>query len=247
MLIIPSVTMYSPRVDIYVGKGEKAFTIDKDLLALHSQYFRNRFAEADENEQFTLPHVKEEHFVFFKSWLYTGDWLHIGNALSTPTTGEELWALGTFLKAPAFQNYCMDDIRQDAKNERNHWVYIKSVESVYKVSKKTSMLRKFTADVLCCHNPFDKHKPGSKDRADWERLMDRCHDIAVDMAKAAVKKWNGTNPWDDEHRGSYMEEEVPLGDLWEQQILSRRSRADIEKAAKAKCIQSVIELEHLKR
>ena len=44
-----------------------------------------------------------------------------------------------------------------------------------------------------------------------------------------------------------MVEEIVLGGHWEQQILSRRSRADIEEAAKAKCIQSIIELEDLKR
>ena len=68
----------------------------------------------------------------------------------------------------------------------------------------------------------------------------------MDIMLVAGKKCGGVSPWDDEHRDMYMEEEVLLEERWEKQILSTRTKADIEKDARAGDIRSIIELEHLK-
>lgn len=49
---------------------------------------------------------------------------------------EELWLLGCSLEALAFQNQRMDQNRLDSKTEPNHYIYMKRVESAYKIPRK---------------------------------------------------------------------------------------------------------------
>ena len=48
------------------------------------------------------------------------------------------------------------------------------------------------------------------------------------------------------NRERYMQEEVPLDQLWEGNILARRSIKEIKEAAKNGCLRSMNELDHLK-
>jgi hypothetical protein len=45
----------------------------------------------------------------------------------------------------------------------------------------------------------------------------------------------------------YLEEEVPLDQVWEEQILADRDINEIKEAAKERCIRSIVELDHLNR
>jgi hypothetical protein len=181
------------------------------------------------------------------SFIYTGKSVDSSNtAFGSLIKLEELWELGNYLNAPSFQNMCMDDIRVSCKSDEL-WPSIQGVELMYKSGKKGSALRKFAVHSMVCKNPFVTNAAGSKEYKDWERLVKRVSDISVDFMLAAGKWWNGTHPWDDEHRATYMEKEVPLEERWEKHILSARSKANIKKDAKAKDIRGIIELEHLER
>jgi hypothetical protein len=81
----------------------------------------------------------------------------------------------------------------------------------------------------------------------WCNLFKQFPDLGLDMARAAGTKWNDTYPWSDEHRHLYTEAELPLNQLWEEQILKTRNLEEIKKVARNKCIQSKIELDHLNR
>ena len=79
-------------------------------------------------------------------------------------------------------------------------------------------------------------------------LFERNIHLRKDLAIAKGKTWNGTFPWDDQYRQSYMEETIPLEEIWETQILSKdKGKAEIKKAAKAGDFLSKIELAHLDR
>ena len=215
---------------------------------IHSQYFVNRFREAGQDGKVALQTIKGSLFLDFVSWLYTGKFLAVSNkALGGGPRTDELWELGNILKVPAFQNMCMDDCRTYCQDGSESWPFIEGVETMYKVSGKGSVLRKFAAHSMACKSPFELHDEGSKPYKDWEALVTKYRDIAIDMAVAAGKNWNDTLPWDDGNRAAYMLEEVPLEDAWDEYILSTRTKAEIKKAAKAKCIRSIIELEHLDR
>ena len=71
--------------------------------------------------------------------------------------------------------------------------------------------------------------------------------LTTEVAHAAEEDWNGTYPWDDENRERYMQDEVPLDQLWEEHILARRSIKEIKQAGKNNCLRSMIELDHLER
>jgi hypothetical protein len=215
---------------------------------IHSQYFVNRIKEVGEDGKITLQTVRPSLFVDFVSWLYTGKFIDVSNeALGGGPRTDELWELGNIFKVPAFQNIGMDDCRAFCQDETQPWPFIQGVETMYKVSGKGSTLRKFAAHSMACKNPFEKYKEGTKEYKKWEALVKEYQDIAFDMAVAAGKNWNGTLPWDDENRAAYMVEEVPLEEAWEKYILSTRTKADIKKNSKAKCIRSIVELEHLER
>lgn len=141
----------------------------------------------------------------------------------------------------------MDDCRTYCEDPTNPWPFIEGIETMYMNSKRGSLLRKFAAHSMVVQNPFVKNAEGSKEFKNWEHLLQRISDITVDITMAAGKQWNGTQPWDDEHRAAYVLKEVPLEERWEKHILSTRTKSDIKKDAKAKCIRSIIELEHLER
>jgi hypothetical protein len=123
------------------------------------------------------------------------------------------------------------------------------VEANYKATpaQKSSLHRQFTADSINSENVFEKLIKGSKDWKDWKALLERCPDLSNEINTSRGGKWDGTHAWDDEYRDSYMMEEASLEEKGEKQILARRTEGEIAAAAKAKCLDIIIELAHLRR
>ncbi|EPE33204.1 hypothetical protein GLAREA_06216 [Glarea lozoyensis ATCC 20868] len=109
------------------------------------------------------------------------------------------------------------------------------------------LLEKFLAHVTAHQSPFESCAEGSEEFQSWLKLLKSHPQFAIDMAISAGKNWNGTKPWDEEHRSAYTEEELDLNEIFAQQILERREEEEIEAAAKQHCIRSLIELQHLNR
>lgn len=116
---------------------------------------------------------------------------------------------------------------------------------VYSIPEKGSKLKKMVSDVLARNNPFEE--ADAETTSKWEKVLAEYPQLSLDIHKAAGKKWNGTQPWSPEHRQSYMVETNNLYVHWEQQILKRHTRKQIELAADGGCIASSRELEHLDR
>jgi hypothetical protein len=137
----------------------------------------------------------------------------------------------------------------EAEGEGN-WPNVEEARYVYKSTPAGSELRKLVADTLAYRNPFQVHGDESEEYGAWEGLLREVPhgtDLSVDMNLAAGKKWNGTKPWDDEHRSRFTVEEVSIDERWEKLILSKRSKEATEMAAEAGCLLSKLELAHLNR
>jgi len=108
--------MTSDEVDVIVGSDHQIFSIHKQLLALYSRYFKGLFVDKPEPEIFSvhLLGIEACFFVEFNHWLYTGKCMEylLGpwNAGVRAASLVELWKLGNFLEAPAFQNQCMREL-----------------------------------------------------------------------------------------------------------------------------------------
>jgi hypothetical protein len=105
-------------VELLVGEDAKQRTIyvHRDLLTLYSETISKHFNEVEQEEQHDVKPLiiaqKAPHVADFVSWIYVGEFLKIGNSdLAGGQAVDELWQLGHELKAPAFQNFCMDDCR----------------------------------------------------------------------------------------------------------------------------------------
>jgi hypothetical protein len=109
------------------------------------------------------------------------------------------------------------------------------------------LTRKLITHIVAHANPFAVE--GSEDFKTWEEILRNDPDFAVDFSLAAGRNWNGTYPCDNEHRAAYMEEEFDLNERWEEQILSKGSKEEVEANAVGleADMQSKIELHHLKR
>ena len=201
----------------------------------------------EEDEKLSLPDVKPYSFAEFVSWMYAGDSLDVSDDLYDGIQAGHVWALGKLLEAPAFQNWCMDTVWEYCKDPDNQWPVLEEVEVIYKISGKDSKIRKYAAHSTARKSPFEKYQEGSVMYKAWNTLLEKYPDIGLDIARVAGKEWNGTYPWDDEHRQAYLEDEVALDQLWEQQILAARSMEEIRVAAKGNCVRSIIELAHIER
>jgi len=234
-------------IELFVGEEKRTFAAHKNLLVLHSEYLRNILLDPDADHKILLPQFDSTTFAKFLSYLYSGEF-NDGYALATRMCGEETWMLGQFLRAPHFQNYSMYGIITEVKNEPNHFMYVNTIEAVYRITRASCNLRRFYAECIAAKNPLQEHPEGSKEHSDWRSLFERNSHLRNDLAIANGKKWNGTFPWDDKFRQSYMEETIPLEEIWDTQILSEdKSKAEIKKAAEAGDFLSKIKLAHLDR
>jgi hypothetical protein len=147
------------------------------LLALHSTYFSNIFGEKGPGVEKKISiSAKPSLFADFVSWIYFGEFLKVKNdALEGDAAVDDLWALGRFFKAPAFQNFCMDDCRTYCKASETDptqpWPFIKGIKLMYSITPRGSELRKLAVDSLTYKNPLQEHKKGSAVWKQWKTLL----------------------------------------------------------------------------
>ncbi|EHL00497.1 hypothetical protein M7I_3583 [Glarea lozoyensis 74030] len=126
--------------------------------------------------------------------------------------------------------------------------FILWLSHVYNKTGSTSVLSKFMYNYVSHNNPFTQCTPGSEPFVLWEGFLKAYPQFAFDLAVAAGKKWKGaTGPCDIEVRSEFMEEEFDLNKRWEELILQKQTKAEIEVAAKANRLRSVVQLRHLNR
>ena len=131
------VILFSEVVRLIVGTDKKIFRVHKDMLCLHSCSFAARFSDSsfdedDEDEEIALPVIKAALFADFVSYLYTGSFLRVLADISGEPGGvgaSELWELGTFLKAPGFQNMRLDSFRANFKQGNTSWPHVGEIET----------------------------------------------------------------------------------------------------------------------
>jgi hypothetical protein len=254
VLIIQRISIFSDTVSIFVGADNQVFQIPKGLLALHSGYFKNRFDNKEEDEKLSLPDVQPSVFAEFLSWLYYSDCLEVNGDSFFIFEIAQAWGLGELIEAPGFQNWCMDTIRTYCKEPpEDYWLPLdtKDVATIYRDSSKYSKLRMFAAHSMACKSPFDKSQEGTERYKEWTKewttLLENVPDLISDIARVAELEWNGTHPWDDEHRKAYLVDQVAPDQLWEEQILAARRIEEIKAAATGNCIRSMIELAYIER
>ncbi|TVY89624.1 hypothetical protein LAWI1_G007479 [Lachnellula willkommii] len=140
----------------------------------------------------------------------------------------------------------MDKIREYANYDPRQWMSAEDVQVRWKITDTGSMPRKLVADSLACNHPL--HNEDLEAQKLWTKVLQKYPNLSTDIHKAGAKKWNGTQPWDDEHRTSYMiPDTVSLEQRWEDQILAKRSREEVKAAADGGCLKSRLELLHLDR
>jgi hypothetical protein len=199
--------MYSEVVEIYAGKEKQTFFVHKDLLALHSTYFRNFFSDkgAGVEKKLTVA-AKPSLFADFVSWIYFGEYLKVKNdALEGNTAVDHLWELGRLFKAPAFQNFCMDDCRTYCKASEldpdQPWPFVYGIKQMYSITPKGSPLRKLAVDSLTYKNPLQEKKKGSAVWKEWKALLTGqnskeawINDLREDFALEAGRDWKKMPP-----------------------------------------------------
>jgi BTB/POZ domain len=235
-------------ITVFVTLNEHAFHANKTLLALHSGYFRDKLAEIEhqEEQKISLPEVNASQFAEFTCWARSYRWVPASIHGHLSCLGERYWQLGSFLKAPGFQNSAMDDVRTWCKGTTNEkWPACQDIDLIYRLTNHGAKLRKFAAASIAYRDPFEKHTEGEEKYKAWEELFKNWPALKADVAEAAEEDWSDTNPWDDENRERYMEKEISLNQLWEEHILARRTIDQIKEAAKDGCPRSMIELDHV--
>jgi len=179
------------------------FAVHQDLLALHSTYFDQVFRDDEVlTEIEALPCV----FADFVSWMYSG-WLNENKGIEARGSIPELWKLGHNLKAPDFQNFCMDFFRDSCgclDNDGNtSWcISLRDIELIYTKTPKKSPLRKFAADCLSYKDPRTHLNSDSEDWKAWQELLTEpskpkaswVEELRWDRGRAAKKFWDDIPP-----------------------------------------------------
>jgi hypothetical protein len=84
------------------------FHIQKDLLALHSGYFKDRLAEIGQygEQEISLPGIDASEFAEFACWLLGYRFMPVNNVVPHADMNildGRLWQLGALLRAPGLQ------------------------------------------------------------------------------------------------------------------------------------------------
>jgi hypothetical protein len=209
-LIHRRVILYSGMVELFVGEQEKeTVNVHKDLLTLHSTYFTTLFSEKDPDVDEKIEILaKPPLFADFISWIYTGEFLKVeNNALAGGAAVDDLWALGSLFKAPAFQNFCMDDCRNYCKasetDEMQPWPFILGIKQMYFLTQPDSKLRKLAIHSLSYKNPLRENEKGSLAWKEWKSLLSGniseadepwLQEIQDDFVEEVGQDWNGIPP-----------------------------------------------------
>jgi hypothetical protein len=176
-------------------------------LTLHSGYFSNLLGNKGPGEDMKITVFKNpSFFADFVSWIYIGEFLKVPNdALEGEAAVDDLWELGRFFKAPAFQNFCMDDCRTYCKRSetdpKSIWPFVNGIKLMYSITPKGSPLRKLAVDSLTYKNPLHTNKKGSAAWKEWKALLTGQNskeawikDLREDFALEAGKNWKKMAP-----------------------------------------------------
>lgn len=253
-----SIVVTSAHIIISVKDGagiEKEFMAHEDLLAIHSEHFRQWLE--DRKSDFKSPELSNigekmfavtwniPEFCFFMAWLYTGSLLETELFTNHELTGK-LWDLGGELGAPGFRNCVMELIRKqygEAKS-KNHYMDIDTIKGIYTTTKKDTAPRCLAVDIMVKLQVLDNPKYGPK--KDWENLLGRFPELKVDYDFVCNEEGIGSgNPWNAKNRARYLVGERSLDDMWEERILEKDNRTYEEREGDTE-VGKMLEFEHLK-
>jgi hypothetical protein len=108
ILAIRKISPFSKTILILVGANRHIFHVQKDLLALHSGYFKDRLAEIEQygEQEISLPGIDASGFAEFACWLLGYSFMPANNVVlhaDMNILDERFWQLGAFLRASGFR------------------------------------------------------------------------------------------------------------------------------------------------
>lgn len=200
-----------PTVDILVGKEKRRWTLHRNLLLHHSDYFETAFMgtnqpktkQASQANQ-TLELLKENPagFELFVKWLYQGRL----DDTSTFTDEQKydyavachkLYMLCERFELPDLKNLCVDQYRQ-CLNEAQLVPDADEINDIYKISPKGSPFRKLMTQIAA-RQIMDPDT--DKDAESYRSCFQDNPDFAVDMVNA-IKTGTGGVLFDDPTEGN---------------------------------------------
>jgi hypothetical protein len=206
-------------VSVVVGKepNKQQFNIHRDLLILHTVHYQFLFSNP-EVKTVWLPNFKALPFANFMAWIYAGEitkrMVNLDETQAMQYQYEEPYALGEFLGASSFQNYCLRETIHWRMNVLCDWPSFAEAKYVYNNTKKSWMLRKLVADAFAFRR--SRNSNSTHEAADWRELLETTPELSVDINCAPAK--SDFAPWADESSERYMLKEQSLSDLWAQSI-----------------------------
>ena len=190
---VSRIVPFSKMATVLVGPEKQPFTVPQDLLNLHSSFFRQHFARADQN--IVLPTVDAVLFAEFVAWLYflelsaePEDGIYVDDHDARRTVLDRSWALGSFLGAPSYQKTQMKDYQDYCRGSSYDWPDILSIRTIYEVTPAGSKLRNFAADSIATQSPFKRHASGSPEFAEWNELLLQFPEMTLDVIHARCKR-----------------------------------------------------------
>ena len=237
-------------IRVYIGNdGTTELVVVRALLTLHTPFFegcvfQKRYRSKATGQEFIRdairipPEISKPDLRQLMYWICNGK-LNLGeeNNLEDPSPAS-LWQLGVMCQMPAFQNSCVDMLRNYfAKEHADEKAYpnIEDVKRIYDTSTKYNQTRYLAADALARRVLSQHRRDGSnRESRTWASAITRVSGLMADLSWTGAQDWDGKLPWDDSHRSRYMVDEVPLEQLLEERILKpKREREAAESAAAA--------------
>lgn len=197
-----------PTVDILVGKEKRRWTLHRNLLLHHSDYFETAFMGTNQPKtkqaNQTLELLKEDPagFELFVKWLYQGRL----DDTSTFTDEQKydyavachkLYMLCERFELPDLKNLCVDQYRQ-CLNEAQLVPDADEINDIYKISPKGSPFRKLMTQIAA-RQIMDPDT--DKDAESYRSCFQDNPDFAVDMVNA-IKTGTGGVLFDDPTEGN---------------------------------------------
>ncbi|KAN0117074.1 hypothetical protein V8E51_003051 [Hyaloscypha variabilis] len=153
-------------IKVFVCEAKETFAVHKTLLMLHSGLVRQYLSDGQgEDGKLTLIHIKPAMFADFVCWMYNGTYLQDAQQV----------------KAPGFQNFCMDDYQT-----REHKVWNDLLDRCPELVKDMALMAKAWNGTVAWDD-VNRHymaEEGSLDEL-WEDIILMARSKG-DAAKAAV-------------------------------------------------------------
>jgi len=246
----------SPVVSIVIGLEKRTFLLHRDLLTVHSDFFRKIFdptLNAAVTPHLILTTINPSQFMNFVIWLQSGtinstispEVMRPEKMITLEDEYEGLWAMGEKIHAVGFQNYCMKKILCFGE-KKEVWPTTDVAQFAYQHTKKGSALRRLMADLLGRYNPMKICVAGSKEWNEWHSTYKKYPELSIDMLCVAGNQLDKKIPvWNDEWKERFMETEICLEDRWAMQILANETLQMVKKMANTGCVKSMLEFKHL--